>query len=306
MDELRTKLRDYLNIYWLRPEAAIWRVCDWLVLKDVEFKKPILDLACGDGLNSYTLFGNKLPSDIDDSVSTKNVSPKEFFEDYVDIYNDSEKEFPEFPEADFKVDVGLDWKQGLLDKARKLNFYDKLIQHDANLPLPLEEKSFNTIFSNSLYWLKNIDSALAELHKVLKDEGKLILILANPNMNKYNIYNMYNTKWSKFLNRGRTNNRKSAFDIGVWNEKFEKAGFKVDDFVSYIHPRLTLIQEVGLRPISPVIIKMAHSIPAEKRAEIKKDWIDYTEYVVGQMFEEGFFTEPHDDNCYYRVVLSKK
>ena len=49
-----------------------------------------------------------------------------------------------------------------------------------------------------------------------------------------------------------------------------------------------------------------YSLDKHKRIEIKKQWIDYLEYLIIPMFEEGFFTEHDEDNCYYYVELSKK
>lgn len=303
--ELREKLRNYLCAYWLRPETALWRVCDWLATKDFRFEKPILDLACGDGLNSYIRAGGTLPLEIDDSLSTKDVTPKEFFEDLVDIYNDSSKLLPECPPPPFKIDVGLDWKQDLLNKARKLNLYERLIQHDANLPLPLEDKYFKTIFSNSLYWMKNIDSILKELHRVLKDDGNIVLILANPNINKYNIYNMFKTKWSLCLDRGRHKHYQLLLKKEQWEKKFKKAGFNVNTIRPYMYLNMIMVHEIGLRPISPVLIKMANSLNPEKRKEIKKEWINYMVYLTLPLFEKGWLTKKAGDNCYYAVELAK-
>lgn len=306
-EEVRKLLRNYMNAYWLRPETAVWRVADWIGTKYFKFEAPILDFACGDGLNSFIRMGNNLPIEIDDSLSTVDVNPKEFFEDYVDIYNDANNDFEELKEeAKFKIDVGTDWKQGLLDKAKKLKFYDKLILHDGNKPLPFEDESFNTIFSNSVYWMDETDSILKEMYRVLKKGGRVNLILANPNIYKYNLYKIFNNKWSKVLDRGRSLHYKSLLNDSEWEEKFKKTGFKINNKGKHINPNLLYMHEVGLRPISPVLIKMANSLTQDKRNEIKKEWIDYMEYIFMPFFEEEYFTSDHKDVAYYSFELIKE
>lgn len=41
-----------LNIFWLRPETALWRYLDINTLRDFEFVGHSLDFGCGDGLFS--------------------------------------------------------------------------------------------------------------------------------------------------------------------------------------------------------------------------------------------------------------
>jgi len=54
----------------------------------------------------------------------------------------------------------------------------------------------------------------------------------------------------------------------------ENAGFSVIDH-SYYLSRLTLtIWDIGLRPISPYLIKMANRFSPEDRRAIKLEWVD--------------------------------
>ena len=52
-------LRELLNVYWLRPETALWRSIDIEIMKDFEIKGKSLDLACGDGILSFIRAGGK-------------------------------------------------------------------------------------------------------------------------------------------------------------------------------------------------------------------------------------------------------
>ena len=65
MNETQDILRKMLGLYWLRPENALWRCLDCLVLKNVKFKPPILDFGCGDGLFSFILAGGTLSPEFD-------------------------------------------------------------------------------------------------------------------------------------------------------------------------------------------------------------------------------------------------
>lgn len=50
-------LAQFMNLHWLRPETALWRTLDCMVLQDIEFFPPIIDVGCGDGLFSFTRGG---------------------------------------------------------------------------------------------------------------------------------------------------------------------------------------------------------------------------------------------------------
>jgi len=56
-------LKDFLNIYWLRPETAVFRSIDAVVMKDFVFQSPSLDFGCGDGLFSFLRAGGNLDPD---------------------------------------------------------------------------------------------------------------------------------------------------------------------------------------------------------------------------------------------------
>lgn len=56
MDQIpvdRNRLEQWLNVYWLRPENALWRTLDVIALEGMEVRQPSLDLSCGDGIFSF-------------------------------------------------------------------------------------------------------------------------------------------------------------------------------------------------------------------------------------------------------------
>ncbi len=307
---LESVLRNYMIAYWLRPETAIWRTCDWMALKDFSFREPMAELACGDGLNSYIMLGGNLPFEWDDSLQVRNVSPEEYF-DGVDIYDYSSEDavIPvEVPTPPLRYALGVDWKPNLLKKAALMKTHDALHVADLNDKLFMPDESFMTVFSNSLYWVKNIDQLVAEIYRLLKPGGRLITLLVNSNMRKNMVIEKYfETKCRifKYLDRGRHLHYEQPLEESEWKKIFTKAGFQISSWKGAISTRLVAIQEVGLRPIAPVIINMAQKLSRQDMIEIKHQWISYFEYLSRPLFE-NWILDPSLESCYYAVELVKE
>ena len=80
-----SRLRDYLNLYWLRPENGLLTAFKSQAFADVELAPPCTDISCGDGLFMFIHLGGQLNLDSDYFVSTK---AREFkHEAFVDIYD---------------------------------------------------------------------------------------------------------------------------------------------------------------------------------------------------------------------------
>lgn len=106
-------IKNYLNLYWLRPETVVWRTLDAIMLSKIKFSKPILDMGCGDGTFSFTLFDGKIALDYDVFLQIKNT--KNFFQGR-DLYNQKRISKPKITKKPkLTIDVGLDHKQNLLD-----------------------------------------------------------------------------------------------------------------------------------------------------------------------------------------------
>jgi hypothetical protein len=60
-----TTFEELLNVFWLRPETALWREIDVRAMKQFSFKAPSLDLGCGDGIFSFIRSGGGFSSDFD-------------------------------------------------------------------------------------------------------------------------------------------------------------------------------------------------------------------------------------------------
>lgn len=130
-------LKSHLNVNWLRLESALWDAIASTVISRYEITPPSLDLGCGNGIFSFITAGGDISIDYDWYV---NVDTKGFWENR-DIYdvckiNRLEKYIAEKPTYNFTY--GLDHKPNLLKQAESLDFYENLIEHDANRELPFE------------------------------------------------------------------------------------------------------------------------------------------------------------------------
>lgn len=287
-------LRQYLNLYWLRPETAIWRTLDAIELDRFDFRRPAVDLGCGDGTNAYILMGGDFGADFDAFLVTAATRSEEFLAGKRDIYDCSHPMLPMMSPPPGMFDVGVDRKRRELDKAEKLGVYGKTLEHDLNGRLPFEDGEFKTIFSNAIYWIERIDIVLAEMSRVLARDGKAILLVPNGNIKRYYIYDLYLKRgwdWCKNLDMGRYFHIRHCYSVKRWKAIFEKCGFRVARHRPYLSHRVIRISEVGLRPLSPVLIKMANRLPADERRAIKEEWIDYCYRLIRPLFDSGWIMD---------------
>lgn len=274
-------LRALLNLYWLRPETALWRALDCLALQEVEFRGPIADVGCGDGLFSFTRAGGTLVPDYD---PFRQVGALDAFYDKVDIYNhfDESKIAPVVDQRPlYTIDVGFDHKEALLQKAMATGAYREVRLCDANVALPAEDGAFGTVFSNILYWLENYRTTLKEMRRVLADGGQVVLHVPSESFRDYSFYQRLHVRtgdpqwaWLHLLDRGRSDNIKLCRSFAEWRDDFAAAGLKVAHHRRYLSKAVIEAWDIGLRPISPYLIEMAGLLPDADRRRIKGAWID--------------------------------
>ena len=286
-------LRKFLNVYWLRPENALWRTLSAKSMEGLEITQPSLDLSCGDGILSFLLAGGDFAYDFDIFQGTSNIDG---FYDDVDIYNAAPEEYAPTvtKRPSYNITVGTDWKENLLDKAAKLDFYDELVEHDNNDPLPFDDGRFQTVYTNSAYWVENIDLHLREIRRVMADGGKGIIQLKTTHVNEF--LELLRTQYAEYIgdnlvdiiDRGRSENKKHLHDDDGWVRRIEDAGLRVVDQympVTFVHMRLW---DIGLRPISPHMIQTSNCLSDSQRAGIKRNWIDSWVDLLEPFADPGF------------------
>lgn len=286
-NNFRDLLSAHLNVSWLRPESALWDAIASFYLSKCKITPPSLDLGCGNGIFSFITAGGRFSIDYDWYVNVDESRMNGRMDIYdICLVSNLKKYITRNPR--YKFTFGLDAKPNLLKQASLLGFYDNIIEHDANRRLPFRDGEFRTIFSNMFYWLKDLDRSLEEVHRILDTGGTALLCL--PNATFYDCCVSY--KWKvkhsnllRLLNGGRSESMHWTISYNEFIKKAGKVGFKITSHSYYLSPLTLKIWDIGLRPISPTLIKMANSLRNEKRAILKREWIDIAAVFLYPLYE---------------------
>jgi SAM-dependent methyltransferase len=268
-------LEPHLNVAWLRPESALWDVIASQQISQYQIIAPSLDLGCGNGIFSFITAGGKFTSDYD---WYRNINTSDFW-DNSDVYdvcvtNELDEFIAEKPKYSFTY--ALDHKPNLIAQAKALHFYENTVVHDANAVLPFPDGFFQTVFSNILYWLQDVRSSLKEIHRVLKPGGKAILCMPTDNFYK----NCISYSWQqngdellKLVNRGRSDCMHACFSFEEFRKIAQDQGYCIDDHRYYLSPLVLKVWDIGLRPMTPIMISLISKLSQEDRRTFKTEWI---------------------------------
>lgn len=294
-------LTQLLETHWLRPETALWRTFDCLLLEDnVKLDNKIVDLGCGDGTFSFIAAGGKL---INFDVF-KNVTSMENYNKGSDIHNIKVTDKFLFDDTNLRYSItyGIDNKDGLISKAKSLGrFYSDTKIHDLNEKLPDISDDFDFAFSNILYWLNDLNSILTDWNRILNKDGQLILFVPNNNFKEkaWFYYKAPHSGYKKYFNyfdRNYASLIHHCYSYKTWKDIFNKAGFKIKMHKPYLSDIVMEIWNIGTRPISPLLINTANKLNDKDREEVKKDWVNY--------FKDFFLPIVHDE--YSRTISDKE
>ena len=249
---------EYINAYWLRPESAVWRTKESEFLKG-KLIEPLLDLGCGDGINMAILKGWKFSREYDSFQAVK------FEKD--DIYDNFDESYaPKINEEGDKAACAIDIKPSLVEKAKILKVYEKVIQGDIH-NVPVEDLTFKTVYSNVLKDFKNVSPILKEVHRILQEDGMLIFNTPTDKFKK-NLYFINKAKELKKegnielaekyveYDRGRSVYSATQWSIEKWEKVLNENGFKLIEYMPYNGPAMMKFWDVGFRPFSVDLIEM--------------------------------------------------
>ena len=301
-------LRELSNMYWARPENALWITRVMQALDPVEFEGPILDLMCGHGMWSFIRAGG----DFGLSFDTHQVlTDLDLYQEGADVQNTFTNAYkPDITRRpNYRIDCGLDWKINNLKKCETLDFYDRLVQADCNDPLPFEDEEFKTVFSNTVYWVDDLEHILAELARIVERDGKIVLINYLPPINSYlDVYRgQVSDEWLKLIDRNRSAENKHIYGKERWVELFDQAGLEVADYIPTVNQLYAHIWNLGLRPFAGYILQMAGNLSKEQLVEVKSGWVDTLVTLAEPLIENPMFSAVTDgDEAEAIFVLKRK
>jgi peptidoglycan/xylan/chitin deacetylase (PgdA/CDA1 family) len=269
-------LLPFLNAFWLRPENAVWMTLRSEALRRCAWERPSADLCCGDGLFSFLHHGGRLDPDFDVFQNGCNLQAAANPE--ADMFDHATEDYrPAIAKpADGPIDDGSDYKPNLLAKARALNLYAALTEHDHNRPLPFAEGRYRTVYCNAAYWIAGIDSFLAELRRIVHADGRVILQVKLDTMRKSALNGLKPILGPNAVQKlagDRLASWPTLADRRTWEARFARAGFHVESALPLATALHATLWDVGLRPVAPLIARLANATTPQTRAAVKRDWV---------------------------------
>ncbi|UCE62357.1 MAG: methyltransferase domain-containing protein [Phycisphaerales bacterium] len=283
-------LRRFLEAYWLRPENAFWMTLRSMALGQVPLAGPAADLCCGDGVFTFLHTGGVFDPAFDVFSAVDHLDDvRDQHSDMFDCVNDAYHP-PIVVRPESRIAAGTDHKAALLAKAQRLDLYDRLVEHDANTTLPFEEDSFETVYCNAAYWVSDIDGFLKEMARITRPTGRVVLQVKLDSLKGYTLESHRDSLGDRFLDiigRGRAESWPSLADRATWESRFVAAGLSVEEATPFITRTHAHIWDIGLRPIAPILVRMANNLSPQTRTETKRDWVDLFRELLDPITDPG-------------------
>lgn len=272
-------LKAFLEFYWLRPESALMLTLRSLAYqKSLVFfdKKNSLDVCCGDGAFSFLTFNGRFDPITDMyrsiKISRKTVRSIDSFDKFDKSYFVKIKKNPSK-----KFSHGCDWKENLLSKSRKLNFYKNLFIHNINQDFLINDmQKFNFVYSNSTYWSNNFDKHLQSLSDIANTNGHIVLQIKNNSIfSNYVLEEKYKKtfgeKFTRIIDAGRKETWRSLRSHNeIYNSIKSNKNLKILDVYPIYGDVLPHIWNFGLRPIFEPLYLMSNFTNPKNRLRAKQ------------------------------------
>ncbi|MBI4353726.1 MAG: methyltransferase domain-containing protein [Candidatus Omnitrophica bacterium] len=258
-------LRRFLEANWLKPFDAVWDASVASVLASMLMGEPSLDMGCGDGLFMLIASGGRVRLSYDRYTDTRLRLRGDLYDTAASMTR------LEATPPRRLVTVGLDHKAGLLDKARRTATYRSLVQGDGQA-LPFAHRSFATVFCNILYWLPDWQAGLREMHRVVRDDGRLVLVVPNDTFggqlqshHRAQRYRRNGRHWrARFFEwidngRFRTLTRLTGHRA-QWEERLTAAGFRLHGAIPVLHVGAVRRWDMSTRPILHGLVLLGRAL----------------------------------------------
>lgn len=286
----KLNMEEFLYMTWLRPENVVWdTIASYLIGEELRKAHNILEVGIGNGYFTFMTLGGKFHKEYDWYYNV-NVEDYNDAKDIYDHLSVSDIQRYIIKSADKRLSYGVDHKHKLLKQVEQLNFVDNLMLQDANEFI--EVSGIDTIYSNIIYWLKDPIHILQNFQQILNHKGKIILTFPNSDFFKNCPSYRRENRLQKLLNRGRAENILWSMDLADFEKTIkEKTSLNIIQSRKFLCKVALNIWDVGLRPLSPHLIKMANNLEKAKRMEIKEEWcenvIKYAEEILAMEIEKG-------------------
>ena len=305
------KIGKYLNqllpIFWLRPETALWRSIDCMLMDKEQPKGRGVDFGCGDGMLSYIMAGGKVA----DYDVFANVSGLSSFAGGADIYNSRVRVKPVVDSSALRYvyACGVDHKPGLIEKAGQCGrFYGELLVRDLNKPLAFGGPGFDWGFSNILYWLNDAAGALGGWGRAIRKGGRLYLFVPNEHFkNKAWLYykapHRGRKSYLNFFDRGYNPLVRHYYSGAKWEALFKKSGFGVVSHKPCLSDPVMDVWNIGTRPVSHLLIGMANRLRKSDRTAAKREWTEFFRKFFEPIIEREIGRRQRDASCAFHFYI---
>lgn len=188
-------LQEYLNE--APVPLAFERAFECLIMSQQTFKRPILDVGCGDGIFSKILFQEKIDTGIDPLEHELESARKyDVYDELIHAYGDN------IPKP---------------DNTYQTAFSNSVLEHIEDLDPVINE--INRVLKPGGMLYVTIPTHLFDKHTVV---SRILNGLGLKNVaSKYNTF--FNRFWRHY----------HYYDRNGWEGKFEKCGFKIDNVIEY-------------------------------------------------------------------------
>lgn len=150
---------------------------------------------------------------------------------------------------------------------RTSNNVRKLVISDANKKLPFEDKFFDVIFCGEVIeHIENMDMFLKELHRVLKDDGNILI--STPNVNSW-VNIIFHSSKSTISHKTLFDEKKLIRRLSIYFEVIEFNVIPYDEISSYgsRFPNLFWVRKC-IDPFIPKGLKENMIVYAKKRGDV--------------------------------------
>lgn len=222
-----------VSLYYLNPWHALWRSLEATLLASWEFKSPILDVGCGDGLFAYLLWA-KASHEFDEYKFYRSRFSVESFQ------------------FCRRVEAGFDLDKHAICQARMLGIYKTLVVADA-CRLPYPNDTFATVFSNSVMeHIPDLYAALSEIRRVLQPGGYFLITVPSERFGEFlvltSLFRMLGLpklvdRYAHWVNRKLLHFH--TMSLQDWRQYFDRVGFHLVSHRYYLSERAERSWSIG-------------------------------------------------------------